>query len=237
MRRDTAIYAAALVASLLGHLLLFEGLGQAARRAERAEPRIIELAVIERQPPPPPPEPEKPRIEPPKPIDLTREVKPPPEAPPPPNTQEPPEARREPPRPVFGVSMSSVVGPGSGSSFSVRVGNTLMKEPEAPYTPPAQVKPYGPVPLYEVTKMPRKLGDCDIAPEAKNQGIEGKVRLEIEVLEDGRVGNVKLVVGLSPRIDALVIEAMKKCHFAPAEKDGRAVTVTLFYTWSFYAED
>jgi len=61
--------------------------------------------------------------------------------------------------------MSSIAGPGAGSGFAVKVGNTLMKAPDEKYTPPADVKAYKPVPLHTVSKQPRpKNGPCRVDP-------------------------------------------------------------------------
>lgn len=243
-RRELAIYALAFGASLVGHVSVFEGLGRAAREAPRERPRVLEFAVVERPPAaveapapeePPPPAPEKPKPPRPKPVDLTKLAKlPPPESPPPPNTSEEVAETAEKPRPVFGVSMRSVVGPGSSSGFTVRVGNTLMKEPEKEYTEPADVKPYAPVPLYQVTKMPRPLRACD---KPSVTVLEGQVQLEVEVLADGAVGEVKLVRGVSAEVDAAVIEAVRRCRFRPAEVGGQAVATRIPYKYTFVPED
>ncbi len=238
-RRDVVIYGGALLFSLVGHVGLFEGLGSAARHAPRRQPETLQVAIVRTpppQPPPavePPPPPPKPK---PKRVDLTKVPLPPPDLPPPPNPEEK-VAKNEPPRPVFGISMRSVVGPGTGSGFSVRVGNTLMKDPEKAYTPPAEVKSYGPVPMHEVSKLPKKLGECEPPPEATRRGVEGTIKLEVEVLSSGIVGDVRVVAGLSPELDREVVEAMRRCKFAPAEIAGQAVATTIPYTYSFYLED
>lgn len=243
MRRDVVIYAAAILLSLVGHATLVEGLGRAARNAPREKPRVLDFTLVQSEPPkveperpkPLPPPPPKPPA--PKPVDLTQvPIVPAAQTPPPPNASEP-VPTKEPARPTFGPSRSSVVGPGSGSSFSVRVGNTLMKEPDKEFTPPDAVKPYAPVPFHQVTKIPRKLEECEAPPESKRRGIEGKVKLEVEVLADGSVGEVKVTSGLEPELDALVVAALKRCHFAPAEVAGQPVATRIPYTYSFYPED
>ncbi|MBN1962736.1 MAG: TonB family protein [Deltaproteobacteria bacterium] len=245
MRRDVLIYAAAILWSLIGHVVVVEGLGRAARNAPPAKQHILTFKVVtpppkvEVEPAKPLEKKEKPKPPPPKPVDLT-DVQLPPEVetPPPPNTNEvEPPPIKEPVRPVFGISMSSVVGEGAGSGFSVRVGNTLMKEPEKEFTKPAEVKPYAPTPLHKLTKIPRKLMECEAPPETKRRGIEGKVKLNVEVLADGSVGEVKVVQGLNPEIDALVVAALKRCRFSPAEIAGKPVVTRIPYTYSFYAED
>lgn len=240
MRRDLVIYASALAFSLLLHVGTFAGLGSAARNSPRERERVLELAVVQSPSPPapapePPPPPPKPK---PKPVDLTNvdELPPPASLPPSNSTDEPPPSA-EPPRPVFGISMRSTVGPGTGSSFSVRVGNTLMKDPEKELTPPEEVRPYRPVPLHQVTKMPRRLGDCEAPPESIRRDVEGKVKLEVEVRADGSVGEVRLVTGLRADLDAAVVEAIKRCRFEPAQIAGQPVTTRIPYTYTFYLEE
>ncbi len=238
MRRDVLIYGLAVLLSLVGHAGIFEGLGRAARDAPPPLARAIELAVYEPPPPPPkprelPPPPPKPRVAP---VDLTAMQKlPPPESPPPPAQEAAPDA--EVARPVFGVTMSSVVRSGSGSGFTVRVGNTLMKEPEPELTPPEEVKAYAPVPLSKVTKLPRKIGECEAPEGVLRLGIEGKVRLEVLVLETGEVGEVIVTSGISPAVDAAVVAALERCRFVPAQLGGRDVPTRIPYTYSFYLED
>ena len=237
MRRDVAIYAATLLLSVVGHVGLFEGLGAAARRAPPKPQRVLEVAVV-RPPPPPPPKVDDPPPKPkPKPQDLTKVKLPPPEAPPPPNTQEKAVPSKDPPKPVFGISMQSVVGPGGNSGFAVRVGNTLMKDPETERTRPEDVRAYAPVPLHQVNKLPTRVGDCQPPPSKKPRGVEGKVKLEVEVTPTGEVGDVRVVSGISPEVDALVVETIKACRFTPAEVGGQAVATRIPYTYTFVAED
>ena len=120
--------------SLGGHVALFAGLSDSAHEAPKRQ-RRVEVAVLERKPPPkatPRPRPKHPRPPP-------KEVIAKPVAPPPPNSDRGERPAKKAP-PVFGVTLSSVVGPGSGSGFRVRVGNTLMKDPEEAVTPVEEVE-------------------------------------------------------------------------------------------------
>jgi periplasmic protein TonB len=241
-RRDFLIYAMALGLSLVVHVGTCTGLGRAARNAPVDRDRVLEFEVVHHDPPPPPPPPAeekpkpKPKPPPPKMVDFTKT--PPPVVPPPPNQSEP-QPKAEPVRPVFGVTMRSTVGPGTGSGFSVRVGNTLMKAPDKDFVSPDEVKPYNPVPLHQVTKMPRLKGECraDYPPQAKQLRIEGQVKLEIEVHPDGAVGEVRVVKGLGYGLDETAVEALKRCRFVPAEVDGQAVPTRIPYTFTFVIED
>lgn len=57
--------------------------------------------------------------------------------------------------------------------------------------------------------------------EAKEQGIEGTVKVKVQVLADGSVGNVEISKSSgSDILDNSVLEHVKDCDFDPAEKDG-----------------
>jgi protein TonB len=236
MRRDVLIYAVALLISVVGHVGLFEGLGAAARQAPVKPQRVLEVAVVKTPPPPPPKVEEPPKPPPPKPRDLTKVKLPPPNTPPPPNTEEK-VAAKEPPKPVFGISMQSVVGPGTNSGFAVRVGNTLMKEPEKERTRPEDVRAYGPVPLHQVNKIPTRIGECQPPADKRPRGVEGKVRLEVLITATGEVGDVRVVSGISPEVDALVVATIRGCRFSPAEVGGQPVATRINYTYTWVSED
>ncbi len=221
-RRERVIYGGAVLLSLGAHFGLLQGLGAAAAIVPRQRQRVVELAVLE--PPPPAPKPEPPPPPKPRPAPIVPPVV---DLPPPPNTSDAVEPAEE-AKPVFGVSLSSVVGPGTDTSFRVRVGNTLMKDPEAELTPPAEVRPYAPVPLHQVTRAPRFAGGQPCKPpypaEARRLGVEGRVELEVELRADGTVGEIRLVKGLGHGLDEAAIAALRDCPFEPAEAHGRAVT-------------
>lgn len=251
-RRDVLIYGGAIALSLGVHVGLVGGLGAVARRAPPERARVIEMAVVRPEPPPPPaPPPVEPPPPAPKPVEK-REVKrrppPPSEAPPPPPPDVPPPPSdatpsADPPKPVFGVSMSSTVGPGQ-SGFSVRVGNTLMKEPERERTAPQDVKGYAPpaqryVPVNQVSRMPKPKGECKGAypAEAKALRIEGEVKLDIEILADGSVGEIRVLKRLGYGLDETAVQALRKCRFEPARVGDEAVATRVPYTYIFILED
>src|SRR5262245_55508602 len=63
--------------------------------------------------------------------------------------------------------------------------------------------------------------------EAKDAHIEGVVVLEVVVLADGKVGDVKVIKSLDPTygLDQQAIKAMKQWFFKPGTKDGKPVAV------------
>ena len=190
--RETIVFVVALFVSCIGHWVLIDRGASYARAQPRPTYIPVEMALVE---PPPPPEPVEETPPPPKPEKVkAAELKPPKKAEPPPANKEPPPEPpapdTPPPIPVFGVTMESVVGADTGAAMSVRVGNTLAKDPEKEFTPPDEVQPFKVTSRFDVDRMPQKKRRCtiDYPQEARNLGIEGKVILEVEVLGDGSVG-------------------------------------------------
>ncbi len=226
-RRELKTYGAALVASGLAHVVLIGGLGKAARAPAPVGPRVVELAVLAAEPSP---------------VDLRNKPLPKRSLPPPPNvstgTAQPVEAP-----PSFGISMASTAA-GPGSSFSLRVGNTLMMEPERDGS--HEVRPYAPVPLYAVNAPPKLLGGRCAAllalqrnyPQAaKERGLEGRVALDVEIRADGSVGEVSVVKGLGYGLDEAAVDAIQRCAFAPAQLAGRPVATRITYGITFVIEE
>ena len=244
--RDNAVLIAALVISGFLHSTLIRAGSERARQQPVEKMQPIEIAVIE-PPPPPEPEPEAPPPPPPpppKPKPVKLETPPPEPVPPPPNEEPAPEPEPEPTPveeviPVFGVTMESLAPTGSGGGVNVRVGNTLMKEPEKEFTPPEEVKKYKTVKSYEVEKPPTKKRDCRTSypDEARELGIEGKVILSLEILATGKVGRVKVIRGLGSGLDQAAVNAMKKCSFEPATMGGQPVTTTIRFTYTWILDE
>ncbi|MBI3178782.1 MAG: TonB family protein [Deltaproteobacteria bacterium] len=226
-RQDVITYGAALLASAIAHVVLIGGLGRAAHAPFEALPRVVELAVLAPEPAP---------------VDLRNKPLPRRVEPPPPNVSSG-TARPEEAPPSFGISMASATAT-TGTGFSVRVGNTLMMEPER--EPPAAVRDYAPVPLYEVNAAPKlKGGSCaalvalqrDYPQPAKDLGIEGRVALDVEIRSDGSVGEVSIARGVGHGLDEAAMSAIKRCAFEPAELRGRAVATRITYGITFVIEE
>lgn len=172
-----------------------------------------------------------------------------------PNTSKPQpkqeQAPSEPPKAVFGVTADSVTD--SGSSVSVRVGNTLSKEMEKEFTkqkniaalPPApkgpvgepapKKKPIKPVPVYELSKAPtfKNKVEPKYPDQAKRDGIEGTVQLEILIDEGGRVRKVKVIKSPGHGLERAAIAAVSKSRFNPGLINGRAVPVKIKIPYKF----
>jgi len=235
--RETIVFVVALIVSCIGHWVLIDKGSSYARAQPRTTYVPVEMALIEPAPPKPieePPPPEKVKIE---------ELKPPKKkAPPPANkepVEEPPPEKTPPPIPVFGVTMESVVGADTGAGMSVRVGNTLAKNPEKEFTPPDQVQPFKVSSRFDIDRMPQTKRRCttEYPQEARNLGIEGKVILEVEVLGDGSVGKVTVITGPGYGLNQAALRAMKKCTFSPAIQGGKPVTTTIRFTYRWELDD
>lgn len=68
---------------------------------------------------------------------------------------------------------------------------------------------------------------------AKEKGLSNVVYLEIEVFEDGSVGQVEVKKSLYPKLDAIAIDSIKTWNFEPAMKDDKAIAVWFIVTFEF----
>lgn len=75
-------------------------------------------------------------------------------------------------------------------------------------------------------------------PRARAQGIEGWVRLEIDVTPAGTVSGAR-VIGVQPErlFDQAALDAIRRWRFKPAVREGRAVAQTAKLTIRFRLQD
>jgi protein TonB len=234
----------AVVAALAAHAGIAYGLTHVRMRPDH-RPSWVEMEVRQKKVPPPPPK----IVEPPPPPErkvIPKKVKvvEPPPTPPPPNAKPPPEPPKEPPKPIFGVTMSSTTE--GDSSMAVPVGNTTMIDPKKsgkgpvvplPAAPPPPPKPsYQPVSELYIKKMPdidsSACGSAARYPdEAEQLGIEGDVKLRVELDEKGHVHGIKVLSGLGHGLDQTAVYALTHspaCKFSPAiATDGKPVSYVI----------
>jgi protein TonB len=76
---------------------------------------------------------------------------------------------------------------------------------------------------------------ADYTEEAKANRIEGKVLLDVVVLADGAVGDVRVTESLDSvyGLDAKAVKAMKQWEFKPGMKDGKPVAVRVQAVMNF----
>ena len=229
----------AVVAALAAHAGIAYGLAHVPAEAQH-RPSWVEMEVRHRVPPPPP----KVEVPPPPPERkaIPKKVKEPPPTPPPPNAKPPPEPPKEPPKPVFGVTMSSTTE--GDSSMAVPVGNTTMIDPAKsgkgpvvplPAAPPPPPKPsYQPVSELYIKKMPEIDSDAcgrtiQYPAEAEQLGVEGDVKLRVELDDKGHVHGIKVLSGLGHGLDQAAVYALThRCKFTPAiATDGKPVAYVI----------
>lgn len=104
----------------------------------------------------------------------------------------------------IGEGTGAGIGPGSGGGTG-----------GGPYRPGSGITP--PDLLKEVRP--------EFTEEARRQGIEGDVVLEIVVRADGTVGEVRVVQGLGGGLNRNAIQAVKQWRFSPARRHGTPVDV------------
>jgi len=104
----------------------------------------------------------------------------------------------------LGEGNGSGIGPGSGGGTG-----------GGPYRPGSGITP--PQLLREVRP--------DYTEEARRQGLEGDVVLEIVVRADGTVGDVRIVKGLGGGLERRAVDAVRQWRFSPARRLGAAVDV------------
>ncbi|MBI5609868.1 MAG: TonB family protein [Deltaproteobacteria bacterium] len=249
--------AAFVVASLLLHWALFDGLERLPDQ-QKAAKQVVMFQVT--QPPPPAPEPPPPTPQ--VPDELTPQPPPPkvpPKAPlrdspakprppspidhpPPPDTPQKdvqPSERAPTPgatgeEPVFGVDMASTSEAGAGPA--VPVGNQIQTSSDGTAKDPKKVKPLAPslpppVPAHQVEKAP-EMKDRDLCrgqytEEARQAAIEGSVVLDLVVGEDGKAREIKVVKGLGHGLDQAAVAALQRCPFQPGLRDGKPVPVRI----------
>lgn len=230
--------AGALVVSLFAHAAALWSMPLTAK--PRVRDRALEVKMNFQEPPPEPePEPQKPP-EPPVPPPKPRVALPPPpndDTPPPPPTPAPP------PEVVVGATAESVSDHATGPA--IQVGNTLYGEGSTKAVDPASVQPITgptapPVPAAPVLTEPSvksEWTDGVYPEEARENNIEGVVRLQITISPEGVVTHVVVVKGLGFGLDEEAKRRIRRFRFAPATRDGVPISVTIPFNFRFALED
>jgi protein TonB len=208
---------------------------------------VVRIPTPEPPPPPPPPrvKPVPPRIvqrpPEPKPVEPPPLVTPKPiESPPPPAATPPPpdstlvaSAPPSPSAPVGGAP-ASAGALFSGGDLPVASGSNGSPAPSAPrQDAPVEAKPSPQVAVATntgLTKVARPIGEYQVKPDypesARKDRAEGTTVLRVEVLANGRVGEV-VVARSAGRgdFDQAAIAAVKQWHFEPARRGSTAVAM------------
>jgi protein TonB len=175
-------------------------------------PEAIDTLEMAPPPPPPPLEEEKP--------------------PPPPEEEEPPPELDTPPPPITLEQLDMALEPG--------IGNSLAGDFALP-TFDVNSKDLGGLDIFDISDlenkpMPRRQASPRYPPNARRQGLQGRVTAEFIIDERGDVMRVTITRSSDPVFEKPTIDAIRNWKFTPGEKDGRKVKtrtrVTIPYTIS-----
>ena len=160
----------------------------------------------------------------------------------PPRPSEPPKAGEAQPLaalPDFGFELSGSVG---GLAVAVAPAALATAAPTVTRAPVPVVKQpiaRGPlsVPCAEPPRKPKPLDvpQPEYPERARAAGIEGKVRVELSVDENGRVSAVRVLQGLGYGLDEAAVEAAERARFAPALRCGKPAPATFTISMRFSA--
>jgi periplasmic protein TonB len=144
--------------------------------------------------------------------------------------------------PPFGASARSVA-PGGGSAVTIPVGGGVDTDPASrgrATSRPASVTstaPVAPAPRpVTVRTPPRLLREHKVRypDEARRLGIEGTVKLDVLVGEDGRVKEARVLAGPGFGLNEAAQRAMLSFFFAPAvDSEGKPRAQRIVYRYTF----
>lgn len=133
---------------------------------------------------------------------------------------------------TFGINKNTLVSD-SASAVGVKSGNTIAKAMDNELSDGEAL----PVAIDEflVTKMPRLKKEVRLPypAEAKSQGVEGTVILEILIDETGKVRSARLLQGVGAGLDEAALEAIRGFEFEPARMENKSVAVKIRYAYKF----
>lgn len=86
-----------------------------------------------------------------------------------------------------------------------------------------------------LTKPPALLKEVEAVfpPELADAGVGGTVVMEVDVGEDGKVLDARVVGSAGAAFDEAALAAVRQFEFSPAEVDGRPAAVRLQYSYTF----
>jgi len=86
-----------------------------------------------------------------------------------------------------------------------------------------------------LTKPPALLKEVEAVfpPELADAGVGGTVVMEVDVGEDGRVLDARVVGSAGAAFDEAALTAVRQFEFSPAEVDGRPAAVRFQYSYTF----
>lgn len=133
----------------------------------------------------------------------------------------------------------------TGVITKVKINFTLAKDAAAPSPQPVPSPSPAPAPNATNDKTVYNIGDGVTAPKAtyhpepnytkkaKDAKIQGQVKLDVVVDEQGNVSDVKVTKSLDEGLDQQAVTAVKTWKFQPATKDGKPVSCKVAIEVSF----
>lgn len=155
-----------------------------------------------------------------------------------PQPVKPPEEQQKPPprKAVFGVTRKSLTDSSNEAGAETKAGNTIAKEMDQLQLDPNDDSSL-PIPVddYLVTQMPKikKEVRAPYPEEAKKNGVEGPVIMDVLIDPTGRVREVIVLSGPGFGLNEAAVQALKQFEFAPARVQEQFVAVKIKYKYTF----
>jgi periplasmic protein TonB len=243
---NTALQGWALTALLYGTLGAWLVLSPPVRRAvERTPPTRVTLVESAPRPAEPPPPPPPAPVEPPRRMEAKRVPVKTPVAPAPLLPTPPAPAQASPPPPVaprrFAVALEATV-PGSGG---VAVPTAAPGMPSAVRATPGGTSDRADAPAFVVEPDSAPSLVAQPGPDemralypdaARRGGLEGDVKLELEVSPTGEVTGSRVVRSAGNGFDEVAQRLVRKFRFRPATRGGKPVAAVVPWTYKFRLE-
>lgn len=236
-RRKRSAKPALVVASVLGHVALLVGLGEI-EVPELHAATSIEVFEAKEKPKPPPPA----KVEPPPPLEkpeprANRKTAPTPQAAPPPEAPAPQASLSD--LPELGLELGN--GPGGPGGVAVAAPAPRGPAPRSTVArslgPTTNAKPALADECSEPAAKPKPLTTPQPAytDQARAAGVEGKVRVQLVVDENGAVVEARVLAGLGHGLDEAALAAARSWTFSPAVRCGRPSRATFTVAMRFTA--
>lgn len=119
-----------------------------------------------------------------------------------------------------GMGSGTGDGPGPGTGRAGTGGNTELTIPKPP--------PTNTTPLKILSKPKAEYTDA-----ARTNQVQGTVTLRVTFLANGTIGSVTPVSGLPDGLTQQAINAAKMIRFEPAKRDGKPISITKQFQYSF----
>lgn len=68
---------------------------------------------------------------------------------------------------------------------------------------------------------------------ARNNNVQGNIRLKVEFKKNGKIGKISVVSGLPDGLNEQAIKAAEQIRFEPQSKNGKPITVTKIVNYNF----